>query len=267
MVLEIKVPVGVSFHALRPLLPVLLSYVLSFVYVGIYWNNHHHFLAVSERVSGAVLWANLHLLFWLSLVPLTTEWMGQHPLIPAPTVIYGVVLLAAAIAFGIMGRTLVAAPGQDSRLAAALGRDTKGKMSPFLYAVAILTAFFQPVIADVIYVCVALVWLVPDRRIERAVYQTPDPNNTKEQTDMAQFSLNQAMKAQAALREAAGEGEETFDERQLVGMLSDEIRTLRASGSDDEEISQILKTQANVDLDTETIKAFYVDTSGYERNA
>jgi uncharacterized membrane protein len=160
------------------LLPVLLSYVLSFAYVGIYWNNHHHFLAVTERVSGAVLWANLHLLFWLSLVPLTTEWMGQHPAAPAPTVIYGVVLLGAALAFGVLGHTLVTAPGQTSLLASALGADIKGKVSPLLYAAAILAAYFRPTIADILYVAVALMWLIPDRRIERVIVRRQDEERT-----------------------------------------------------------------------------------------
>ena len=167
MVLEMKVPHGTDPAALRPLIPVFLSYVLSFVYLGIYWNNHHHMLHVTDRVNGAILWANLHLLFWLSLVPFVTGWMGENHFAPAPTALYGVVLLLAAIAYWILQRTIVTQQGPQSSLAAAVGRDWKGKLSPLLYAIAIPAAFVREWIAGAVYVSVALVWLVPDRRIER----------------------------------------------------------------------------------------------------
>ena len=170
MVLELKVPHGESFDALLALWPVFLSYVLSFVYLGIYWNNHHHMLHTIERVSGAVLWANLHLLFWLSLVPFVTGWMGENAFAPAPTAVYGVVLLMAAIAYYILQRAIVSAQGRDSLLAAAIGRDLKGKLSPMLYLVAIAAAFAGGEwLASALYVLVALIWLVPDRRIERVL--------------------------------------------------------------------------------------------------
>ncbi len=169
MVLELGVPHGTDFAALRPLLPVLLSYVLSFVYLGIYWNNHHHMLHATGRVSGAVLWANLHLLFWLTLVPFVTGWMGENAFARIPTAMYGVVLLMAAIAYWILQQAILSSEGRDSVLARAVGRDIKGKISPVLYAVAIASAFARPWIADAIYVVVALIWLVPDRRIERAL--------------------------------------------------------------------------------------------------
>ncbi len=145
-----------------------LSYVLSFVYLGIYWNNHHHMLCVTEHVSGGILWANLHLLFWLSLVPFVTGWMGENHFAPAPTALYGVVLLLAAIAYYILQRTIIHGQGPDSLLARAVGRDLKGKISPVIYVVAMPAAFVEPWIADALYVLVALIWLVPDRRIERA---------------------------------------------------------------------------------------------------
>ncbi len=169
MVLEMHVPRDPSPAALRPLLPVLLSYVLSFVYLGIYWNNHHHLLHVTERVSGTVLWANLHLLFWLTLVPFVTGWMGENAFAPVPTALYGAVLLMAAIAYYVLQVAILRAGGGDSVLRAALGRDLKGKISPVLYAAAIASALVRPWIADVLYVVVALIWLVPDRRIERAL--------------------------------------------------------------------------------------------------
>jgi len=167
MVLEMNVPHGDSLSALRPLLPVFLSYVLSFVYLGIYWNNHHHMLHVTQHVSGKVLWANLHLLFWLALVPFVTAWMGENHFSAAPTALYGVVLLMAAIAYWILQRTIIATEGPHSLLATAVGRDIKGKISPLLYAVAIPSAFFEQWIAGGLYVLVALLWLIPDRRIER----------------------------------------------------------------------------------------------------
>jgi uncharacterized membrane protein len=171
MVLELRPPHGTDLAALRPLLPVLLSYVLSFVYLGIYWNNHHHMLHSTRRVTGSILWANLYLLFWLSLVPFVTAWMGENPLASTPTALYGVVLLMAAIAYLILQRQILRAEGPQSLLAAALGRDIKGTVSPLLYALAIGTAFMHPGIADVLYLLAALMWLIPDRRIERALTQ------------------------------------------------------------------------------------------------
>jgi uncharacterized membrane protein len=167
MVLELKVPHGSSWSALAPLLPVLTAYVLSFVYLGIYWNNHHHMLHAAGRVDGRILWANLHLLFWLSLVPFTTAWMGENHFAALPTALYGVVLLLAAVAYFILARAIIASEGPRSRLAEALGKDWKGKASIVLYAVAIPLAFFREWLADAIYAGVALMWLVPDRRIER----------------------------------------------------------------------------------------------------
>ena len=166
MVLELRVPTGTDWAALRPLVPVLLTYLLSFVFLGIYWNNHHHMLHAAHRINGKVLWANLHLLFWLSLVPFVTGWMGQNHFAPIPTAVYGVVLLMAAVAYTILKEMLVAAQGPDSRLASALGTDAKGKVSLALYLAAIPLAFVNQWIADALYVSVALIWLVPDRRIE-----------------------------------------------------------------------------------------------------
>jgi uncharacterized membrane protein len=167
MVLELKVPHGAGAAELRPLLPVFLSYVLSFVYLAIYWNNHHHMLHTVRRVTGAVLWANLHLLFWLSLVPFATGWMGENQFAATPTMLYGVVLLMAAVAYWILQQRIIAAQGEDSLLARAIGSDWKGKLSPLLYVVAIALARPAHGAAIAIYVLVALVWLVPDRRIER----------------------------------------------------------------------------------------------------
>jgi uncharacterized membrane protein len=169
MVLELKVPHGDSLAALQPLLPVFLSYVLSFVYLGIYWNNHHHMLHATDRVTGAILWANLHLLFWLSLIPFVTGWMGENHFAAAPTALYGVVLLMAAIAYYVLQRTIIASQGSESVLKAAVGGDWKGKLSPVLYVIAIPAAFLSQWISDFIYVFVALIWLVPDRRIENAL--------------------------------------------------------------------------------------------------
>jgi TMEM175 potassium channel family protein len=169
MVLELKVPHGTELADLRPLVPVFLSYVLSFVYLGIYWNNHHHMLHATRRVNGGILWANLHLLFWLSLVPFVTGWMGENHFAAAPTALYGVVLLLAAIAYWILERRIIAAQGPGSLLATAVGRDRKEQLSPLLYAIAIPLAFVHEWIADALYVLVALMWLVPDRRIERTL--------------------------------------------------------------------------------------------------
>ena len=169
MVLEMKVPHGSDLAALKPVLPVFLSYVLSFVYVGIYWNNHHHLLKAVRRVNGAMMWANLHLLFWLSLFPFVTGWMGENHLTPTPTVLYGIILLLAGIAYKVLQNTIVAEEGRDSKLAAVIGRDFKGNLSPILYAIAIGFAFVRPWIAGCLYIVVAILWLVPDRRIERVV--------------------------------------------------------------------------------------------------
>jgi uncharacterized membrane protein len=169
MVLELKVPHGGDFAALRPLLPVALSYLLSFVYLGIYWSNHHHMIYVTRRVDGAVLWANLHLLFWLSLVPFSTAWMGENDFAPAPTALYGLSLLMPAIAYLILQRAILRREGRDSILATAVGGDFKGKISAVLYILAIPAAFVSQWISGAIYVGVSLMWLVPDRRIERAL--------------------------------------------------------------------------------------------------
>ncbi len=166
LVLELKVPHGTDLESLRPVLPVFLTYVLSFVYLGIYWNNHHHMLYATSRVSGAILWANLHLLFWLSLVPFVTGWMGENHFASLPTAVYGGVLLMASLAYWILKSAIVADQGEGSKLAAAVGTDLKGKLSTALYAAAIPLAFANEWIADAIYVLVALMWLVPDRRIE-----------------------------------------------------------------------------------------------------
>ena len=169
MVLELKVPHGVELVALKPLLPVFLSYVLSFIYVGIYWNNHHHLFHATNHVSGGILWANLHLLFWLSLFPFTTGWLGENHIASTPTAVYGFVLLMAAIAYYILQRAIIVQQGHDSLLATAIGRDWKGKFSPVLYLLAIPLAFVSPWIASGLYVFVALLWLIPDRRIERVL--------------------------------------------------------------------------------------------------
>jgi uncharacterized membrane protein len=166
LVLELKTPHGVTFAALRPILPVFLTYILSFVYLGIYWNNHHHLLHAAARIDGRILWANLHLLFWLSLVPFVTGWMGENGFAPLPTAVYGAVMLAASVAYAILQRAIIAAEGEDSKLAAAVGNDLKGKLSAALYALAIPLAFAHQAISQAIYVGVALIWLIPDRRIE-----------------------------------------------------------------------------------------------------
>jgi TMEM175 potassium channel family protein len=169
MVLDMKVPHAVELAALKPLLPHFLSYVLSFVYLGIYWNNHHHLFQATKQVSGGILWANLHLLFWLSLFPFTTDWVGKNHLAATPTAVYGFVLLMAGIAYYILQWAIIARQGPGSILAAAIGKDWKGKLSPALYFVAIPVAFANSLIASAIYVFVALLWLIPDRRIERAL--------------------------------------------------------------------------------------------------
>ena len=169
MVLELKVPHAVELAALKPVLPVLLSYVLSFIYLGIYWNNHHHLFQATEEVSGGILWANLHLLFWLSLFPFTTAWMGENHLAAIPTAVYGFVLLMAAIAYYVLQRTIIARQGRDSLLAQAIGKDWKGKLSPLLYVAAIPLAFVSSWIAAGLYVFVALLWFIPDPRIEREI--------------------------------------------------------------------------------------------------
>jgi uncharacterized membrane protein len=169
MVLEMKVPHSEDLAALHSLLPVFLSYVLSFVYVGIYWNNHHHLLHAVRGVSGGVLWANLHLLFWLSLFPFVTGWMGENHFAPLPTALYGFVLLMAGIAYWILTRTIISVEGENSLVAKAVGKDRKGSLSVLLYAAAIPTAFFNQWISQALYVVVALMWLVPDQRIEKAL--------------------------------------------------------------------------------------------------
>lgn len=169
MVLEMKVPHGADVASLEPVIPVFLSYVLSFIYLAIYWNNHHHLLHITKQVGGGVLWANLHLLFWLSLIPFVTGWMGENNFAPVPVALYGVDLLMAAIAYGILVRAIRHWEGPDSLVGAAVGRDIKGKLSSVLYAIAIPGAFLRPWIAGGLYVVVALMWLVPDRRIERVL--------------------------------------------------------------------------------------------------
>ncbi len=173
MVLELKPPHGADLDSLRPLLPIFLSYILSYVYLGIYWNNHHHLLHSARQVSGGILWANLHLLFWLSLIPFVTAWMGENHFAAAPTAVYGLVLLAAAIAYLILQRAIIARHGRDSVLAVAVGRDFKGKLSAVLYLISILATTVIPHVAWAIYVAVALIWLIPDRRIERALAKPP----------------------------------------------------------------------------------------------
>ena len=172
MVLELKVPHGADLGALRPLVPVFLSYVLSFIYVGIYWSNHHHLLHAARQVNGRVLWANLHLLFWLSLIPFVTGWMGENHFDAWPVALYGVVLLCAAVAYFILTRVLISHQGQDSALAKALGKDFKGKVSVVFYAAAIPLSFVSSWLACGLYVTVAVVWLIPDRRIEQALAES-----------------------------------------------------------------------------------------------
>ncbi len=172
MVLELKVPHGERLDVIAPLVPIFLSYVLSFVYIGIYWSNHHHLLHALQRVNGGILWANLHLLFWLSLLPFATGWMGENGFAALPSAAYGGVLLAAAMAYWLLQHVIIRSQGHDSLLKRAVGRDWKGNLSPVLYIVAIGSTFFSRWLAQAIYVLVALIWLVPDRRIERAL--TPE---------------------------------------------------------------------------------------------
>jgi TMEM175 potassium channel family protein len=173
MVLELKSPEGTTLGAIRPLVPLFLTYVLSFTFLGIYWTNHHHMLRAAERVNGKVLWANLHLLFWLSLVPFVTQWMGTHHAAPVPTALYGSVLLLCGVAYGILQKALVAVQGRDSLLARAMGRDFKGRASEVCYAIAIPLAFVNPWISDALFVAVALAWIVPDSRIESRLTAEP----------------------------------------------------------------------------------------------
>lgn len=167
MVLELKVPHGSGFQAIKPLLPVFLSYVLSFIYLGIYWNNHHHMMHTVQKVTGGILWANLHLLFWLSLVPFVTGWLGENHFAPLPMALYGTVLLMAAIAYFLLQNIILKVQGKESILAKALGKDLKGKASPIIYIMAIFLSFYNTWIAGALYILVALIWLIPDKRIEK----------------------------------------------------------------------------------------------------
>jgi uncharacterized membrane protein len=169
MVLEMKAPLGADFESLRQVLPAFMSYLLSFIYLGIYWNNHHHMLYTVKQVSGGILWANLHLLFWLSLVPFVTHWMGENNFARVPVALYGVVLLMAAIAYYILQSAILKKHGRDSKLARAIGKDMKGKLSPVIYLIAIGSTWFNEWIAGSLYVLVALIWLVPDKRIESVI--------------------------------------------------------------------------------------------------
>jgi uncharacterized membrane protein len=169
MVLELKVPHGTDFAALRPLIPVFLSYVLSFIFIGIYWNNHHHLLQAIRQVNGRILWANLHLLFWLSLIPFATGWMGENNFAALPVALYGVVLLLAAIAYYILTRALIDRHGKDSALATAIGRNFKGKVSVVIYLAAIVLSFVNSGLSCLLYILVAIMWLIPDRRIEKTL--------------------------------------------------------------------------------------------------
>jgi uncharacterized membrane protein len=169
MVLEFKVPTGSSLAALRSILPAFFSYLLSFIFIGIYWNNHHHLLQATRKVNGRVLWANMHLLFWLSLIPIATEWLGQNHTAPVPVAFYGVLLFMSGVAFTILLRLLIAVHGKESVLAVAVGRDYKGKASLAIYAAAVLLSFVKPGIAIALYVFVAAMWFIPDKRIEKVI--------------------------------------------------------------------------------------------------
>ena len=173
MVLELKVPHGADLAALKPMIPPFLGYVLSFTYVGIYWNNHHHLLHTAKKVNGAILWANLNLLFWLSIFPVVTGWVGENHGASVPTALYGVVLLLAALAYWALQRTIIAAQGPGSLLRRAVGVDVKGRISPALYALGVLLAFRTPALSQGLYLLVALLWLVPDRRIEQVLADEP----------------------------------------------------------------------------------------------
>jgi len=174
MVLDLKVPEGAQLQSLIPQIPLFLNYALSFLYLGIYWNNHHHLLHTCDRVTGAILWANLHLLFWLSLIPVTTAWMSENHSASAPSALYGTDLLLAALAYFMLERLIIASQGHVSVLQQAVGRDRKGKLSPLLYLCGIMAAFWSPAVSQGIYVLVALLWLVPDRRIESALSSQKD---------------------------------------------------------------------------------------------
>jgi uncharacterized membrane protein len=183
MVLELRIPHGTDLESIRPLLPIFLTYVLSFIYLGIYWNNHHHMLQATKSVNGKVLWANMHLLFWLSLVPFVTGWMGENHFAPLPTAVYGVVLVCCAVAYTILQTTIVRHHhGENQLLALAIGNDLKGKISIVLYIVAIIGAFLHQSIAHALYVAVALMWLVPDRRIESKIESQSDGREVKRET-------------------------------------------------------------------------------------
>jgi uncharacterized membrane protein len=172
MILELKIPHGTTWSALGPVLPSFLTYILSYIYLGIYWNNHHHMFHATERITGGVMWANLHLLFWLSIVPFVTGWMGENHNAPLPTAIYGCVLVMAALAYTILQSSIIKHQRPDSMLAKAVGSDLKGKISIVLYLIAIPAAFVHQVISDLLYVTVAMIWLVPDRRIESRFSET-----------------------------------------------------------------------------------------------
>lgn len=172
MVLELKVPHGYDISVLQPLLPVLLSYILSFVYIGIYWNNHHHLLHTVTKVSGGILWANLHLLFWLSLFPFVTGWMGENHFASAPTAAYGLILFMAAIAYFILQSVIISQQGKNSILATAIGKDIKGKLSPVIYLLAIVSVCIHPIVSQILYIAVALMWIIPDKRIEKIMIET-----------------------------------------------------------------------------------------------
>jgi uncharacterized membrane protein len=171
MVLEIRVPHGSDFVNLIPLLPVISSYILSFIFLGIYWNNHHHLIQCAERINGSIMWANLHLLFWLSLTPFVTAWMGENNFAPATLMVYGVILLMSSISYYILQMLIVKANGKDSKLSQSIGNDFKGKISPVLYLLGIATSYFYPWLSGSFYVLVALIWLVPDKRLEKLSYE------------------------------------------------------------------------------------------------
>jgi uncharacterized membrane protein len=183
MVLDLKVPHGTNFSALRSVVPVFLSYVMSFLYVGVYWNNHHHLLHAAERVDGKILWANLHLLFWLSLAPFTTAWLGENYIAPGPVAMYGIMLLFAGIAYFILTKTLIAQHGRESNLSKFIGRDRKGLVSVMIYAVSIPIAFAWPVVSCAGYVLVLIMWLLPDPRIEKRLGAQHVYKNTKDETE------------------------------------------------------------------------------------